>query len=57
MTACRAKGNRWSKDFRALDLGQIALPAEHGTLSLRALEVPGRSVVDLRGVTLELLVE
>jgi len=36
------------KDFKPLDLGQIELPKGRGELSLRALKVPGKSVMDVR---------
>ncbi len=51
------EGESLVRDFKALDLGEMRLPAERGTLTLRALEVPGNTVMDLRGVTLELLIE
>jgi hypothetical protein len=43
------------KEFRTLDLGEITLPAGAGPLVLRALEIPGQSVMDVRRVTLTLL--
>lgn len=43
------------KDFRPLALGVIELPAGRGPLTLRALEIPGRSVMDVRRVTLTLV--
>jgi hypothetical protein len=43
------------KDFRALKLGEITLARGPGSLALRALEIPGGSVMDLRRVTLTLL--
>ncbi len=43
------------KEFRTLDLGEITLPAGQGPLTLRALEIPGKSVMDLRRLTLTLL--
>ena len=43
------------KDFRTLELGEIDLVAGRGDLVLRALEIPGRSVMDLRRLTLTLL--
>jgi hypothetical protein len=43
------------KPFRALNLGEITLQQGTGELTLRALEIPGRSVMDLRRVTLTLL--
>jgi arylsulfatase A-like enzyme len=43
------------KEFRSLALGTIQLRRGQGALTLRALEIPGRSVMDLRRVTLTLL--
>ena len=43
------------KEFRPLTLGEITLPRGPGSLTLRALEIPGRSVMDVRRVTLTLL--
>lgn len=40
------------KPFRTLSWGQIELPAGAGELQLRALKVPGNSVMDLRRITL-----
>ncbi|HVU86320.1 MAG TPA: sulfatase-like hydrolase/transferase [Pirellulales bacterium] len=51
------EGESLVKDFRPLELGLFALPAEQGKLTLRATAVPGKSVMDLRGVTLELLTD
>ena len=45
------------KEFRSLALGTIQLRRGQGALTLRALEIPGRSVMDLRRVTLTLLDE
>jgi arylsulfatase A-like enzyme len=42
------------KEFRPLKLGTIKLPTGRGQLTLRALEVPGRSVMDMRQVMLTL---
>jgi arylsulfatase A-like enzyme len=42
------------KPFKPLDLGVIDLPAGQGELRLRARHIPGRSVMDLRRVTLTL---
>ena len=38
------------KDFRALSLGAVDLEAGPGTLLLRALEIPGREVADVRAL-------
>jgi arylsulfatase A-like enzyme len=43
------------KDFAPLRLGTIELSAGRGPLLLRALEVPGKQVMDVRGVVLTLL--
>ncbi|NDA66473.1 MAG: N-acetylgalactosamine 6-sulfate sulfatase, partial [Verrucomicrobia bacterium] len=42
------------KEFRPLKLGTIKLASGRGQLTLRATEVPGRSVMDLRQVMLTL---
>jgi hypothetical protein len=42
------------KEFRTLDLGVIRLPAGQGPLTLRAVEIPGQGVADIRRVTLTL---
>ena len=42
------------KEFHPLRLGTIRLEQGRGPLTLRALEVPGRSVMDLRLITLTL---
>jgi hypothetical protein len=43
------------KEFRPLKLGVMTLEKGQGPLTLRALEIPGKSVMDLRRVTLTLL--
>lgn len=43
------------KEFRTLRLGEVRLPAGPAPLTLRALEIPGKSVMDVRRVTLTLL--
>lgn len=43
------------KDFRPLNLGEMTLDAGVALLTLRALEIPGKSVMDVRRVTLTLL--
>ncbi|CAN5189098.1 arylsulfatase [soil metagenome] len=40
------------KDFRPLALGRMHLPSTRGTLTLRALTIPGRSAPDVRYVML-----
>jgi len=42
------------KEFRALKLGAMHLEKGRGLLTLRALEIPGQSVMDVRLVTLTL---
>lgn len=45
------------KDFRPLRLGTLPLEKGRGLLTLRALEVPGKQVIDVRCVVLTLLKE
>jgi hypothetical protein len=54
-TLPRPHGESSMKEFRPLRLGEIELPAGQGALSLRALEIPGKAVMDVRRVTLTLL--
>jgi hypothetical protein len=42
------------RDFRTMTLGEIQLEAGKGQLYLRAPEVPGKQVMDLRRLTLTL---
>ena len=49
------KGESYMKPFRPLSLGTISLPRGRGLLTLRANEIPGRQVMDVRGVTLTLI--
>ena len=53
-TLPRPPGESRMKEFRPLRLGVMRLPAGRGALVLRALEIPGRSVMDVRRVTLTL---
>ena len=48
------KGESYVKDFKPLQFGLIDLPAGHGQLTLRALHVPGKQVMDVRQVLLTL---
>ncbi len=48
------KGESFMRDFHSLPLGTIQLPAKHGLLTLRALEIPGQTVMEVRRVTLTL---
>jgi hypothetical protein len=43
------------KEFRPLKLGTMELAQGRGQLTLRALEIPGRSVMDVRRVNLTLV--
>jgi arylsulfatase A-like enzyme len=43
------------KEFHSLELGEMSLDEGAGKLILRALEIPGASVMDVRRVTLTLL--
>jgi hypothetical protein len=45
------------KEFRTLELGTLSLQAGPGPLTLRAIKIPGKSVMDVRRVTLTLLEE
>lgn len=56
-TLPRPHGESQMKEFRTLKVGEITLDQGVGTLSLKALEIPGQSVMDVRRVTLTLLDE
>jgi len=43
------------KEFKALDLGTLSLRQGRGQLTLRATDIPGASVMDLRRLTLTLV--
>ena len=43
------------KDFDTLTLGEIELDEGEADLTLRALKIPGKTVMDLRQITLTLL--
>lgn len=53
-TLPRPDGESQMKDFRTLVLGDVELTAGTGPMTLRATEIPGKSVMDLRRVTLTL---
>jgi hypothetical protein len=53
-TLPRPAGESQMKAFHPLALGTVRLEKGTGTLTLRALEIPGRSVMDVRRVTLTL---
>ncbi len=48
-------GESYMKDFRPLRMGAIKLPQGRGPLTLRAVEVAGKHVMDLRGIVLTLV--
>ena len=54
-TLPRPHGESQMKEFRPLHLGVIELKQGQGPLTLRATEIPGKSVMDVRRVTLTLL--
>ena len=54
-TLPRPEAESQMKPFRTMNLGQINLASGVGTLALRAVEIPGSSVMDVRRVTLTLL--
>jgi hypothetical protein len=43
------------KEFRPLKLGTMRLEQGRGPLTLRALKVPGKEVMDVRAITLTLV--
>ena len=43
------------KDFKPLRLGTFGLKQGRGSLTLRALSVPGKQIMDVRSVVLTLL--
>ena len=53
-TIPRPKAESPAKEFRPLKLGTIQLTKGRGLLTLRALEIPGGSVMEVRKVTLTL---
>lgn len=54
-TLPRPHGESQMKEFRPLKLGEITLEKGQAPLTLRAAEIPGQSVMDVRRVTLTLL--
>ncbi len=54
-TLPRPHGESQMKEFRTLELGEMTLTRGEGPLTLRALKIPGASVMDVRRVTLTLL--
>lgn len=53
-TIARPPAESTMKEFRPLNLGTIRLEKGRGLLTLRAVEIPGASVMDVRQVTLTL---
>lgn len=47
------RGESYVKDFKAVTIGEISLEKGAGTLSLRALEIPGSEAMEFRLLTLE----
>jgi hypothetical protein len=56
-TLPRPHGESQMKEFRTLALGEMELSKGEGPLTLRAVEIPGKSVMDVRRVTLTLVKE
>ena len=56
-TLPRSKSESTMKEFRPLSLGMISLKRGQAPLTLRALEIPGESVMDVLGITLTLLAD
>jgi len=42
------------RDFRTMTLGEVSLEPGKGELKLRATDIPGKSVMELRRVTMTL---
>jgi hypothetical protein len=53
-TLKRPEGESQMKEFRPLNLGTVRLEKGRAELTLRALRVPGKSVMDVRRVNLTL---
>lgn len=47
-------GESYMRDFKTLSLGTMKLPAGRGLLTLKALNIPGKTVAEVRRVTLTL---
>ncbi|HTI50807.1 MAG TPA: arylsulfatase [Planctomycetaceae bacterium] len=47
-------GESYMKDFRPLRLGEFRLEAGRGALTLQAIDIPGKQVIDVRAVVLTL---
>lgn len=48
-------GESYVKDFKPLKLGVVELPAGRGELTLRATDIPGKGVIEVRAVRLTLV--
>jgi hypothetical protein len=48
------RNNSYVKDFKPMRVGTLRLPAGRGTLTLRALDIPGKQVMDVRMIVLTL---
>ena len=53
-TITRPDGESVMRDFRTMTLGEVRLEPGKGELRLRATDIPGKSVMDLRRVTMTL---
>ena len=51
----KRNGESYVKDFKPLELGILNLSKGRGMLTIRACDVPGRHVIDLRTVVLTLI--
>jgi hypothetical protein len=47
-------GESYMREFKTLSLGSMKLPAGRGLLTLKALDIPGQTVAEVRRVTLTL---
>ena len=54
-TLPRSSGESKMKEFKTMRLGEFAMPSGQGPLTLRATDIPGKSVMDVRRITLTLL--
>ncbi|MEX2187403.1 MAG: sulfatase-like hydrolase/transferase [Pirellulales bacterium] len=54
-TLPRPHGESQMKEFKSLHLGKMSLKKGQSALTLRALEIPGKAVMDVRRVTLTLV--
>ncbi|PHX58498.1 MAG: N-acetylgalactosamine 6-sulfate sulfatase [Opitutia bacterium] len=53
-TLPRPRGESSMRDFRVMTLGEIRLESGKGELKLRATDIPGKNVMELRRITLTL---